>query len=88
MVELCWDNASLHPIMKLAELVDPQAFALLREAVLTKAPSCNACEVPIQETITGRRNVGGAFFCSDCYYEELSAEIERMPLAAPRRTGS
>jgi hypothetical protein len=74
--------------MKLSELLRPEAYDALRKAVLERAPSCEACDTPIQETITGHRVADGKDFCSDCYYEQLSVEIERMPLSAPRRTGS
>jgi len=43
---------------------------------------CWKCEVPLQETITGKRQMAQGFACSDCYYGELGAEIERHPIAS------
>jgi hypothetical protein len=43
---------------------------------------CFHCQVPLQETLTGKRKTSDGFVCSDCYYDELGAEIERRPLGS------
>lgn len=43
---------------------------------------CVECSVPLQETITGKRKTPRGDACSDCYYAELGAEIERHPIAS------
>jgi hypothetical protein len=71
--------------MKLSELKNPEVVAKMRAAILRQAPKCEVCATPIQESITGRRSVDGKDYCSDCYYDDIGAEIERMPLSSPRR---
>lgn len=46
---------------------------------------CNACGVPLQESITGNRPLeDGTHRCSDCYFDEMGAEIDDYPIFMPR----
>jgi len=48
---------------------------------------CAACKIPLQESITGSRPIddGTQHLCSDCYFEEWGAEIDKHPIITPRR---
>jgi hypothetical protein len=58
-----------------------------------KAPNgittCSVCDIPLQESITGnrvvRKNGRVRHVCSDCYFEKWGDEIEKHPIAMPRR---
>ena len=39
---------------------------------------CSHCHVPLQETVTGCRKIEGSYVCSDCYFDELGKEIDKM----------
>ena len=46
---------------------------------------CEACKSPIQETVTGcRRMQDGTYRCSDCYFDQLGADLESTPITSPR----
>jgi predicted RNA-binding Zn-ribbon protein involved in translation (DUF1610 family) len=42
--------------------------------------TCPHCGVAIQETITGKRRTPQGFACSECYYEQLGAEVAQYPI--------
>jgi hypothetical protein len=44
--------------------------------------NCTSCQVPLQETITGKRRTGDGYMCSDCYYDTMGREIEQRPLGS------
>jgi hypothetical protein len=47
--------------------------------------SCEECDVPLQETITGcRPYTDGTFACSDCYFRAIGRELEDAPLYSRR----
>jgi hypothetical protein len=54
--------------------------AILMQSV--REQRCCSCQVPLQETITGKRKTSEGFACSDCYYEELGEELEQRPLGS------
>jgi protein-arginine kinase activator protein McsA len=43
---------------------------------------CRSCNVTLQETITGKRKTRAGFVCSDCYYEQIGAEIDQHPIGS------
>ncbi len=45
---------------------------------------CNTCDVSLQETVTGKRHIDGAEYCSDCYYEEVGAVVEESAIGTAR----
>jgi hypothetical protein len=54
-----------------------------------KAPEgtieCEACGIPLQESITGNRPMeDGTHRCSDCYFDEIGTEIDEYPIFMPR----
>jgi NAD-dependent SIR2 family protein deacetylase len=49
-----------------------------------QSPKCTSCGVRTQEEKTGRRWLEGKPYCSDCYFEELSSELESSPIHSPR----
>lgn len=47
--------------------------------------TCVACDTPLQEAITGNRELGdGTHMCSDCYFEALGKELDAHPISALR----
>ena len=53
--------------------------SLLRDG--ERVQGCSVCKVRLQETITGKRRIGDAYACSDCYYEQMGQEVENFPVA-------
>jgi hypothetical protein len=61
---------------------------------MRKAPpgvsTCHSCKVPLRESVTGNRKmrVGGktVHLCSDCFFDKWGDEIEKNPIAMPRRS--
>jgi hypothetical protein len=46
---------------------------------------CDACGIPLQESITGNRPMAdGSQRCSDCYFDEIATEIDEHPIFMPR----
>jgi hypothetical protein len=45
---------------------------------------CARCGVSLHETTTGCRKVKGGCVCSDCYFKDLSEEVEKHPIGVPR----
>ena len=43
---------------------------------------CSKCGVELQETLTGKRSTPCGVACSDCYFDELGAEIEKHPIGS------
>jgi hypothetical protein len=65
----------------LRELIaDPKKIDSLR----LNTQKCPYCNVPLQETITGKRPTPKGDACSDCYYEQIGEAIERHPVASAR----
>jgi hypothetical protein len=54
----------------------------LLDELWTEAETCCKCKVVLQETITGKRQLGSANACSDCFYGELGDIIEQSPIAS------
>jgi hypothetical protein len=48
---------------------------------------CACCNVVLRESVTGIRKTPDGCVCSDCYWRELSDEIERLPAMPPRMDG-
>jgi hypothetical protein len=47
--------------------------------------TCKSCRVPLQESRTGMRPRGdGTFYCSDCYFDAFSKELDKHPISAGR----
>lgn len=45
---------------------------------------CAVCEIPLQESQTGCREMGdGTFRCSDCYFD-ATERLEDFPILPPR----
>jgi predicted RNA-binding Zn-ribbon protein involved in translation (DUF1610 family) len=53
----------------------------LIETLNSSSQKCPGCGVAVQETITGKRWTPQGYACSDCYYEELGADVEAHPIA-------
>jgi hypothetical protein len=46
---------------------------------------CNECKTPLQEAITGNRELSShEHVCSDCYFELVGVELDSMPIRALR----
>ncbi len=45
---------------------------------------CVRCGTVLRESVTGIRTTPDGCVCSDCYWRELSDEIERVPPSVPR----
>ena len=43
---------------------------------------CCTCQTVLHEVLTGKRKTSEGYACSDCYYEQLGAEIEANPIAS------
>ncbi len=43
---------------------------------------CVKCSTPLQETLTGKRQLADGDACSDCFYEELGKLVEEHPIAS------
>jgi hypothetical protein len=46
---------------------------------------CAKCGIWLQESVTGSRDTSNGPMCSDCYFEEWGAIVERYPISTPRR---
>jgi hypothetical protein len=47
--------------------------------------SCAQCNTPLQEAITGNRQLGDdTHVCSDCYFEKMSLHLDSHPIRALR----
>lgn len=55
-----------------------------RRRTLPGVQLCLACKIPLQETITGNRPTADGHVCSDCYFQLLGKEIDRLPIVMPR----
>lgn len=49
-----------------------------------EGPKCPHCGVVLKETVTGKRRLGDADVCSDCYYEKLGELVEEHPITTGR----
>ncbi len=50
-----------------------------------KSFDCFRCKLPLQESVTGCRQLkDGNFVCSDCYFEDLGDALEAYPIMPPR----
>jgi len=45
--------------------------------------TCSKCKVPLQEFLTGRKELKGNLYCKKCYYEEIGKILEEHPLGGP-----
>jgi len=54
----------------------------LLEELRTRVESCSKCGVPLQETITGKRQLESGDACSDCFYGVLGDAVEEHPIAS------
>lgn len=45
---------------------------------------CAHCGVTIHETTTGCRTIGTDCVCSDCYFKDMSDELEAHPISVRR----
>lgn len=43
---------------------------------------CSKCDVELQETLTGKRDTPLGPACSDCYFDQLGAEVEKSPIGS------
>lgn len=60
--------------------------ALIADGKTAAGLTCATCGVPLQESVTGmRQRRDGKCDCSDCYFEAVSAEIDKRPIGAARR---
>lgn len=57
---------------------------MIQETDLARCPR-DTCNVILQETITGNRQVGEEHVCSDCYFEDFGKMIDQRPIGMPRR---
>ena len=71
--------------MTLTDFADPDIVERAGANVSRHIVVCKECNVPIQETITGRRYVDGVAHCSDCYFGHFGDEIDNYPIHSPRR---
>jgi len=55
-----------------------------RRKRLPGVQSCALCRIPLQESLTGCRYTDKGYVCSDCYFQELSDELEQFPIFMPR----
>lgn len=47
--------------------------------------ACEECKKPLQSSITGRHELGdGTQICNDCYWDAMSAELDKHPIRALR----
>lgn len=47
--------------------------------------ACEECKKPLQSSITGRHELGdGTQICSSCYWDAMSAELDKHPIRALR----
>ncbi|WP_216332550.1 hypothetical protein [Rhizobium sp. X9] len=47
--------------------------------------ACEECKTPLQEAITGNRELSdGTHVCSDCYFEKMSEHLDNHPIRALR----
>ena len=72
--------------MTLTDFADPVKVARAEANVNRHITVCKACNVPIQETVTGRRYINGEPHCSDCYFNLFGDEIDNYPIHSPRRS--
>jgi hypothetical protein len=54
----------------------------LLDELWTESETCCKCGVVLQETITGKRQLGAGNACSDCFYGKLGDVIEQNPIAS------
>jgi hypothetical protein len=59
---------------------NPQLLRDLRARA--DAHRCVECDTPLQETLTGKRQIAGKDACSDCFYDELGKLVEEHPIAS------
>jgi len=50
--------------------------------ILPPAHRCVVCQVPLQETITGKHRTADGWHCSDHYYESVGELLESAPIVA------
>lgn len=61
--------------------VDADLVALADGRAPAGVFKCDACGVPLQETLTGHRPCNdGTHLCSDCYFEKLGKELDDHPI--------
>lgn len=74
--------------MKLSEFsaaVKRDKETLARKQAPAGVLTCAMCAVPLQESVTGMRpSRAGKFYCSDCYFDAFSEELDRHPVSSGR----
>lgn len=58
------------------------------QRLIEKTETCTACGVVLQEAITGYRRFADLPYCSDDYFEQLGAIVERHPLGFATSRGA
>lgn len=54
----------------------------LLDDLWTQAEKCCKCGITLQETVTGKRQLGSGNACSDCFYGDLGDVVEDHPIAS------
>jgi hypothetical protein len=55
------------------------------EAIDRFGTCCIKCKDPVDIDINGMQKVKDGYMCDDCYFEELSNEVEKHPIGPGRR---
>lgn len=55
-----------------------------QKSLEAKTDKCTECQIVLQEALTGYRRFNGNPYCSDHYFDELGAMVEKRPLGLPR----
>ena len=63
-------------------LKDLAANPRLLENLRTQEEKCSKCGIPLQETLTGKRQLDCGDACSDCFYGALGEAVEEHPIAS------
>ena len=45
---------------------------------------CASCGAPLSKTLTGKNLSPKGIVCDDCYYEQMSEELEKYPIGHHR----